>query len=428
MTIRRSQINCIRAACVLFLILSFASAWSQQPEPALQIPAPATGSVIGHVECGEAKFPGRFGEIRLVPRPADSNSGLVDQAATSNPPKPQLQIVLGHTGLDGGFRMDGVPAGDYLAIARMPGYVAPGTSSNLFATDDQLKRLIVSVPTVQVVAGQVTSVNLTLRRGAAISGRVQFADGSPMVGASVGWELAEANLAIESIRMTKSSSLQRTMMTLEIFNDRSQQVVTDEEGRYRIFGLSPGNYIVSTGIASQLTSAAQVILSDGSSPEPSRRVNPYPEITTVYAPGVFRRGDAKVIEIRGSEQVTNADVKVDPSGLRTVRGRVLAGEDRHVPSQAMVRIQEDGGKEPFKFIMIEEDGSFKIDYPLPGNYTLQVTGVDEERSTANPPDAPAFSRRYQLAKLPVVVGGRDVVVADVLLSALKPGEKEEYPQ
>ncbi|MDR3774231.1 MAG: carboxypeptidase-like regulatory domain-containing protein [Terracidiphilus sp.] len=339
-----------------------------------------------------------------------------------------MQIVLGHTGLDGGFRMDGVPAGDYLAIARMPGYVAPGTSSNLFATDDQLKRLIVSVPTVQVVAGQVTSVNLTLRRGAAISGRVQFADGSPMVGASVGWELAEANLAIESIRMTKSSSLQRTMMTLEIFNDRSQQVVTDEEGRYRIFGLSPGNYIVSTGIASQLTSAAQVILSDGSSPEPSRRVNPYPEITTVYAPGVFRRGDAKVIEIRGSEQVTNADVKVDPSGLRTVRGRVLAGEDRHVPSQAMVRIQEDGGKEPFKFIMIEEDGSFKIDYPLPGNYTLQVTGVDEERSTANPPDAPAFSRRYQLAKLPVVVGGRDVVVADVLLSALKPGEKEEYPQ
>jgi len=339
-----------------------------------------------------------------------------------------VQVVLGRTVLDGGFRMDGVPPGDYLAIARMPGYVAPGTSANVFATDDQLNRLIVSVPTVHVVAGQVMSVNLTLRRGASISGRVQFADGSPMVGASVEWELVEANLAIESIRMTKFSPLQRTMMTLEIYTGRRDEVVTDEEGRYRIFGLSPGNYIVSTGIASQLTSAAQVMLSDGSSPEPSRRVSPYPEMTTVYAPGVFRRGDAKVIEIRGSEMVMNADIKVDPSGLRTVRGRVLAGEDRHVPSQAMVRIQEDGGKEPFKFVMIEEDGSFKIDYLLPGNYTLQVTGVDEEKSTANPPNAPTFSRRYQLAKVPVVVGSRDVVVADVLLTALKPGERMEYPQ
>jgi hypothetical protein len=418
--------NRVGTAYLLMSIIAPSSVMAQKPEAAQNSRLPETGSVIGHVECGEAKFPGRLAEIRLVPKPADSNSISADPAEASNPPKPHVQIILGHAGLDGSFRMDDVPAGDYLAIARMPGYVAPGTSANMFATDDQLKRLIMSVPVVHIREGQVTSVDLTLKRGAAISGRVQFADGSPMVGASVGWELAEVNLAIESIRMTKFSLLQQTMLSLESYNDQRKEVVTDEEGHYRIFGLSPGNYIVSTVLASQIHPAAQVILSDGTSPDAGRQVWPYPEMTIVYGPGVFRRDDAKIIEIHGSEQVANADIKVDPSGLHAVRGRVLAGDDRHVMSQAMVRIKEDGGHDVGKFTVTEEGGSFKIDYLLPGCYMLEVAGNDRE-SAAGPNDVPPVERQYQMAKVPVVIGSHDEVVGDILLRVLKPGEKMEFP-
>jgi hypothetical protein len=416
----------IGIACSLLSIFFVSSVLAQQADAPQNSRPPATGSVIGHVQCGEAKFPGRFAEIRLVPKPANWDSTSVDPTATSNPPKPHVQIILGHTGVDGSFRMDGVPTGDYLAIAAMTGYVAPGTSANMFATDDQLKRLVVSVPVVHVVDGQVTSVDLTLRRGAAISGRVQFADGSPMVGAIVGTELKEANLAIESIRMTKFSLLQQTMITLESYDGQRNQVVTDEEGRYRIFGLSPGNYIVSTFITSQIRWTARVIMSDGSSPDSSRQVWPYPQLTAVYGPGVFRRDDAKVIEIRGSEQVINAGIKVDPSGLHAVRGKVLAGEDRHVPGQVMIRIKDDKGGDIGKFATTEEDGSFQIDYLLPGSYMLEVTGNDRA-STAGTVDVPQVQRFYQLAKVPVVINSRDEFLGDIVLTALKPGEKMEFP-
>ena len=150
-------------------------------------------------------------------------------------------------------------------------------------------------------------------------------------------------------------------------------------------------------------------------------------MATVYGPGVFRRGDAKVIEIRGNEQVMDADVKLDPGGLHTVKGRVLAGEDRHAPSQAMIRLREDG-KNISRFAMIEGDGSFQIDYLPPGSYTLVVTGSPDMTTPANSTDAPRVLRNYKVAEADFVVGGQDVVLDDVLLIALKPGEKMEWPR
>jgi hypothetical protein len=152
---------------------------------------------------------------------------------------------------------------------------------------------------------------------------------------------------------------------------------------------------------------------------------PYPETTAVYGPGVFRRDEAEVIEIRGSEQVTNADVKVDPSGLHSVRSRVLAGEDSHAPSQAMVRLRDSGGNVG-KLVMTEEDGTFQIDNLPPGSYVLEVSGTDRAKANGTA-DIPQVSQLYQLAKVPLVINNRDEVLQDIFLTALKPGEKMDYP-
>jgi len=50
----------------------------------------------------------------------------------------------------------------------------------------------------------------------------------------------------------------------------------------------------------------------------------------------------------------DADFKIDPDGLHTLRGRVLASEDRHAPNGAMVRLKEDG---TIKERRSERDGS-----------------------------------------------------------------------
>lgn len=310
----------------------------------------------------------------------------------------------------------------------MPGYVTPGVSAGANASSDQFKRLLAALPTVHVAAGQVASVNLTLRPGASISGRVQFADGSPAVGWSVSWELAEQNLAIKAIRLARPTAQQDILLRFDYLTEHRPQVTTDQEGRYRLFGLQPGNYIVKTVIASQYTSEAQLTLSDGSSPNPSRMSSEYPQWTIVYGPGVFRRGDARVIPIHGSELVSNADVKIDSTGLHAVRGRVLAGEDRHVPSEAILWLRAGGGKDFDKTASVAADGSFDFDYLPPGHYALELFIAMDQAAPTTPGERPQQPPTYKMAKLDVVVDGHDVALHDILLTALKPGETWEMPE
>ncbi|MEI9980872.1 MAG: carboxypeptidase-like regulatory domain-containing protein [Edaphobacter sp.] len=409
----------VRVACVVVAILCGVSVRAQQTE------AGPTGSVVGSVEFDETRLPARFAQIRLVPKPGDADLVHVEgQTQASEKRGPHLSVVTGISEMDGRFRIDGVPDGDYFAGAFLSGYVTPGTSAAVdVATDEQLKQLIASMPVVHIKAGQVASVNVTLHRGAVIAGRVQFADGSPAIGAQVGWELAERDIGIQSVRLARPSPLQEIVRLFEYDTQHNHGGMIDDEGHYRIFGLPPGKYIVSTVIVSQLGSG-RVIMSDGSDAHASDRNQMIPNITTVYGPGVFRRGEAKVFEIRGDEQVTDADVKIDMSGLHTIRGKVLAGEDRQVPSQVMVRLKE-GGRDLPQLATTEEDGSFQIYVPS-GSYTLLVTGWANLTVPANTADIGQPSRNYQQAKVAVVVGAGDVALGEVVLTALKPGEKMEY--
>jgi hypothetical protein len=55
----------------------------------------------------------------------------------------------------------------------------------------------------------------------------------------------------------------------------------------------------------------------------------------------------------------------------------------------------------------------------PGSYTLEVNATDRFDS----PGGPEKIRYYKTVKLAVVVGEHEAVLDDVLLNALKPGEK-----
>src|SRR6185312_16290715 len=86
--------------------------------------------------------------------------------------------------------------------ALKPGYITPGAAAamDFSLSEDQLKTLIASLPQVHVGAGRTASLTLTLHRGAAITGRMQFADGSPVIGAMVGCESIDSLLRLENAR------------------------------------------------------------------------------------------------------------------------------------------------------------------------------------------------------------------------------------
>ena len=172
---------------VTVLLLSFSFAYAQQPTPK---PAPPlhTGSVTGQVLYEDTRAPARFVEVRLVPRPPDS--ALVPGSAPVDSPTPELQppqisMAVGSTDIDGKFRIEDVPTGDYIAGALHIGYLTPGTDSEPTAPHETLQRLIAALPTVHVSENQVSRINLSLQRGAVIAGRVIFADGTPAVGVKV---------------------------------------------------------------------------------------------------------------------------------------------------------------------------------------------------------------------------------------------------
>jgi hypothetical protein len=405
-------------ATILLCLFTAASAYPQQPpEPK---PPAHTGSVDGYVTFTETHLPARFAEIRLVPKPPDppvSPNQAQDLPTQGQPTgdQPRIYVVSGISDMEGRFHLEGIPAGDYLAAALMPGFAGPGVDPSANPTDEELKPIIASLPTVRVSEGQTATVSLTLHRGGVITGRVLYADGSPATGTKVSYA-ASVQATFSQISMRQSSPLVETALKFMSSRQVEPSVTTDDLGRYRIFGLSPGKYIVNTTLASQ-RSPARIAMSDGADFGGASPNRAYPNLTTVYAPGVFCRTDAKVFEIRGDEEITGADLKLDPSGLHNVKGRVLAGEDRHVPSQAMIWVKEDG-KRLDRMSSLEPDGSFEVDYLPSGTYTLQILGSDMQQPQP----------QYQMAEQVVIVETHDVTLGDVILAPLKPGERQKFPQ
>ena len=408
-------------------ILPLSSAHPQQPVPIAEGPSALTGSVTGFVYDAETQLPTRFAEINIVPIPSEADGAPVKDQPTQ-PGMPQqralrVQRVSGTSGIDGSFHVDDVPAGDYLVAALKPGYITPGaaTAMDWSLSEDQLKSLIASVPQVHVSAGQTASVSLTLHRGAVISGRMQFADGSPVIGATVGCESIEEAQRLEYALRPENrgkvvSPRQEALQSLAALQGVVPKYLTDDEGRYRIFGLPPGKYLVSTMMFLD-HSSGHVVMNDGSSPHTAGREHMFPEMIAVYAPKAFRRKDAKVFEVHGDEQITDADVTIDTSSLHNVRGKVLAA-DRQAPF-TMIRLKEDGAPMFSRLVEIEDDGSFQVNYLPPGSYTLEIISRDVPDRTSSA----AQPTEYKTVKLTVVIGDEDVVLDDVLLVPLKPGER-----
>ncbi len=63
------------------------------------------------------------------------------------------------------------------------------------------------MPVVHVAAGKTVRISLKLHRGAVISGRARYADGSPATGAGVNCELPEIKAFLEASPLMRMSPL-----------------------------------------------------------------------------------------------------------------------------------------------------------------------------------------------------------------------------
>jgi Carboxypeptidase regulatory-like domain len=159
---------------------------------------------------------------------------------------------------------------------------------------------------------------------------------------------------------------------------------TDDLGRYRAYGLSPGDYFVSA--ASGLDGMSWDAQSESRS-----------GFAPTYYPGTPSAADAQRVRVSVGSEVT-ANFAVLPARTLRVSGTATDAEGKPI-ANGVVMVQEGQGGRQARFTMsvgtmIKPDGTFSLNTLTPGEYVLHVTRrVGSTTRTTRPPPFPSCSPR-----------------------------------
>ena len=295
----------------IVILLGTLTSVAQQPATGKNSDAvtdkPAGSSTIGgHVYLSDTKGPARRATVYLQP------------AASLQVYKPNVHdqgqkggaVTIGvHTHFDGSFSFIRVPAGDYYVIASCPGYVSPYLALSLaeghsldanqqpLAPSHQAAReaVLKGIPRITVQSGQPATVDVTLERGATISGNISYDDGNPAAG-----------LRVEILaRMLEDGKETWAEPFLSFRDPGFTPTSTDDRGNYRISGLPAGKYIIATTF--DLSESITYISSSGSSGTNSNN-NRWTNLK-IYSGNTTRLKDAAVLPLTLGDEYSGEDLQ-----------------------------------------------------------------------------------------------------------------------
>lgn len=182
---------------------------------------------------------------------------------------------------------------------------------------------------------------------------------------------------------------------------------SDDRGQYRVFGLPPGDYVVSA-TAGGIEQAVRQMFGDQAGSQTTESSGYAP----TYYPGVTASSDATKLNLAAAQEITGVDFQIQIVPFATVRGVVVGG------SASVTLMSDDGGGMGGGFggrgggggrggpgpggglrATTRPDGSFTIPNVTPGKYTIVA------RADSGPNESP------RIAVQPLVVAGEEVNVA-----------------
>jgi hypothetical protein len=320
-----------------------------------------TGTAIirGHVVDASNGQPIRKAQIRaLSPELRDNRLAMTDQS--------------------GAYEFKNLAAGRYTLSASKGSYVA--------VSYGQARPLEPGRPLDVRNAQLVDNVDFRLPRGAVITGRVVDEFGEPI-----------EEVQVMAMRFQYSQG-RRQLAT-------SRSGMTNDIGEFRIYGLQPGQYVISATYR-----AANFNFPGDASAERDRDRSGY---APTYYPGTANSADAQRLNVSVGQKISDVTIALLPTRLARISGIAVDSEGRPLANAMVMTTQPSTGGMLSAGGQVKADGTFTIDNVAPGDYTLVVL----PRSAPNAPGAEPSNESVQAN---VSVNGEDI--DDVRLVGVKPSK------
>ena len=137
--------------------------------------------------------------------------------------------------------------------------------------------------------------------------------------------------------------------------------LTDDRGRYRLFGLSRGSYLI--------------VASLDATERASGHSRP-PGFAPVYYPGTAHIEAAQSVEVDLGNTITGVDLTFGVSSTSRVRGTALTAKGTPLVGRVSLAVSHRSGgvaTEP-RTVLIGDQGAFELTDVAPGDYVVQVFG------------------------------------------------------
>ena len=320
-----------------------------------------TSTVSGRVFCADTNAPARGARVMLQP------AELVDAYDENKQMGVANQGEAVQTALDGSFAIAHVAPGTYYVIAALPGYVSPlapllmGPWQVRELSDPEARKKIArEVPRVKVQPNLPASVNVSLERGAAVSGTIRYDDGSPASGVAV------------QLRVRRGD--QWEPMPSTSFRVERHETITDDQGAYRISGVAGQEYLLEAQI-----SVTRVEFSADGKGRSGFSAGGHDYSFSTYSGDTMRLKGAKPFSVKAGEELRGEDVEIPATRLHTVRGNVLAQRDAHVINGAFVSLvyPDDKSQASWGWVTNVEDSLFQLNFVPEGDYILSVSEASD---------------------------------------------------
>lgn len=290
--------------------------------PALQT---GTGTISGRVTAGDRPLVG----VTIALLPAQPVTSFGRQA-----------LARAATDADGRYHMTGIPAGSYTIAPLAPPWILPNAPSfpGPFGKPVNLND-----------GETVSGVDLALVRGGVITGKVTDPDGRPVIEQFVQFEMVDLNNNI--------------MPLLPVF-DRGN-MMTDDRGIYRIYGITPGRYRISAGDGEGMIAAGTGRKS-------------YPR---TYHPDAVDASDARLVDVAEGGEAAGVDIRLRlPSRTYVISGRAVdadTGEGASGIALTYNVIRSDGRPGAMgRGAPAGPNGEFRIEGLRNGRYQIVAGGND----------------------------------------------------